>query len=115
MAARSTWKGFLRLGLVSIPVKAYTASSTGRGIALNQLHADCHSRIRYKKSCPIHGEVPNDEIVMGYEYAKGQYVVIDPAELQGLKRLSDSELLQDRSSRQAMGTLSPLYRLSIRR
>jgi DNA end-binding protein Ku len=90
MAARSSWKGFIRLSLVSIPVKAYTASSSAGGeISLNQLHDECHSRIRYKKICPIHGEVANDEIVMGYEFAKDQYAVIDPAELEKLRSESD--------------------------
>lgn len=96
MAARSSWKGFLKLSLVSIPVKAYTASSSGGGdISLNQLHADCHSRIKYQKLCPIHGEVTQDKIVMGYEYSKGQYVVIDPAELEKLRTESDKAISID--------------------
>src|SRR5437667_11190559 len=86
MAARSSWKGFLKLSLVSLPVKAYTATSSGGGeIRLNQLHAECHSRINYKKTCPIHGEVSQDQIVMGYEHAKGQYVVVDTDELDKLR------------------------------
>lgn len=96
MAARSSWKGFLRLSLVSIPVKAYTASSSGGGdISLNQLHADCHSRIKYQKVCPIHGEVAQDQIVMGYEYSKGQYVVIDTAEIEKLRTESDKAISID--------------------
>jgi DNA end-binding protein Ku len=86
MAPRSTWKGFLKISLVSVPVKAYTATSSySSEIRLNQLHAECHSRIQYKKTCPIHGEVPNDEIVSGYEYSKGQYVVVDPSETEKLR------------------------------
>jgi DNA end-binding protein Ku len=86
MPARSSWKGFLKLSLVSVPVKAYTATASGGGeIHLNQLHAECHSRINYKKTCPIHGEVPNDQIVSGYEYSKGQYVIVDPSELDKLR------------------------------
>src|SRR5262245_54912609 len=86
MPARSSWKGFLKLSLVSVPVKAYTAKSSGAGeIRLNQLHAECHSRINYKKTCPIHGEVSQDQIVMGYEHAKGQYVVVDTDELEKLR------------------------------
>ncbi len=86
MPARSSWKGFLKLSLVSVPVKAYTATASGGGeVRLNQLHAECHSRINYKKTCPIHGEVPNDQIVSGYEYSKGQYVVIDTGELDKLR------------------------------
>jgi DNA end-binding protein Ku len=79
------WKGFLRLSLISLPVKAYSASASGGEIHLNQLHAECHSRIKYKKTCPIHGEVPNDQIVSGYEYSKGQYVVIDAEDLDKMR------------------------------
>ena len=82
---RSSWKGYLKLSLVSVPVKGYTASKSAGEVRLNQLHETCHSRIKYKKTCPIHGEVPNDEIVSGYEYADGQYVVIDPEELDKLR------------------------------
>ena len=108
MAARSSWKGFLRLSLVSIPVKAYTASSSGGGeIGLNQLHADCHSRIRYQKTCPIHGEVSQDQIVMGYEYAKGQYVVIDTNELDKLRTEGDKAISIDTFIRP--DEIDPLY------
>lgn len=87
---RSSWKGYLRLSLVSVPVQAFTAAATGGGeIHLNQLHEECHSRIRYKKVCPIHGEVSNNEIVSGYEYAKGHYVVVDPDELARLRGESE--------------------------
>src|SRR6185369_14034188 len=86
MAARSVWKGFLRINLVSVPVKAYTANSSGAGeVRLNQLHAECKSRINYKKTCPIHGEIPNEEIVSGYEYEKNRYVVIDSEEVEKLR------------------------------
>ncbi len=93
MAARSAWKGFLKLSLVSVPVKAYTAAASGGGeIHLNQLHAECHSRIQYKKTCPLHGEVKNDEIVSGYEYSKGQYVIVDPDELSKLRTEDDKAI-----------------------
>ncbi|MCA9757405.1 MAG: Ku protein [Candidatus Eisenbacteria bacterium] len=92
MAPRSSWKGFIKLSLVSVPVKAYTASQSGADIRLNQLHAECHSRIKYQKTCPVHGEVSNDEIVSGYEFAKGQYVVVDPDEVQKLRKQSDSSI-----------------------
>lgn len=97
MAARSTWKGYLKLSLVSVPLKAYTASSgrSGPSISLNLLHDKCHSRIQYKKVCPIHGEVPNEEIVSGYEYAKGQYVVVDAAEIEKLRNEADKSISVD--------------------
>src|SRR5262245_31728952 len=80
MPMRTSWDGYLKLSLISVPVKAYNVSVRARGqIGFHLLHAKCHSRIRYKKVCPIHGEVPNDEIVSGYEHAKDQYVVVKQA------------------------------------
>jgi len=52
---------------VSLPVKAYTATDSGGEVHLNQLHAECKSRIEYKKTCPIHGAVTDDQIVSGHE------------------------------------------------
>lgn len=93
MALHSSWKGYLKVSLVSVPLKAYTASSSSsRPITLNQLHAECKSRIQYKKSCPIHGEVPNDEIVSGYEFAKGQYAIIDTDEIEKLRTDGDKSI-----------------------
>jgi DNA end-binding protein Ku len=89
MAPRSSWKGFLKLSLVSVPVKAFTAHQTASEIQLNQLHAVCNNRIRYQKTCPEHGEVSADEIVSGYEYAKGQYVRIDVEEISKLRPKGD--------------------------
>jgi DNA end-binding protein Ku len=85
-AARSVWKGFVQFSLVSVPVKAYTAAVSGGGkVQLNQLHKDCNTRINYKKVCAVHGEVPADQIVSGYEFAKGQYVIVDTDELDKLR------------------------------
>ena len=79
MPAHAYWKGYLKISLVSLPVKAYTATSEARGgIHFHQLHATCHSRIKHVKTCPVHGEVTSDEIVSGYEFAKDQYVVVEP-------------------------------------
>jgi DNA end-binding protein Ku len=87
--SRTSWKGFLKLSLVSVPVKAFTANETGAEVHLNQLHKDCHSRIKYQKVCPEHGELAQDQIVSGYEYAKDEYVVIDPEEVDKLRSKSD--------------------------
>jgi DNA end-binding protein Ku len=89
MPARSIWKGFIRLSLVSVPVKAYTASATQGEIHLRQLHRECNSPIKYQKTCPIHGEVSAADIVSGYEYSKGQYVVIEPEEIDKMRTESD--------------------------
>lgn len=108
MAARSTWKGYLKLSLVSVPVKAYTATVSGGGeVHLNQLHAPCHSRIQYKKTCPIHGEVKNDEIVSGYESSKDQYVVIEPEELDKLRTEDDKAIKIDKFI--SPDALDPMY------
>ncbi|MBX9655869.1 Ku protein [bacterium] len=79
---RASWRGDLRFGLVRFSVEAINAYSRSTGdIHFHQLHAKCHRRIEYHKACPIHGEVDQDEIVMGYEYGRGKYVEIDPEEL----------------------------------
>lgn len=104
---RATWKGFIKLSLVSVPVKGYTATSSAGGITLNQLHEECHSRIQYKKVCPIHGEVPNDEIVKGYQFAKDQYVTIDTDELEKLRSEADRSINIDKFVRPEL--LDPSY------
>ncbi len=96
MAPRSSWKGFLKLSVVSLPVKAYTAtSSDGNEIRFNQLHKDCNSRIQYKKWCPVHQEITQSEIVSGYEYAKDQYVIVDTDELEKLRSADDKAIKID--------------------
>lgn len=109
MAPRYSWKGYLRLSLVSIPVKSYPAvnACSSHGVSLNQLHATCHSRIRYVKTCPIHGEVRPDEIVSGYEYSKGQYAVIEPDELEALR--TDADHAVNIHSVVPMASVDPLY------
>jgi DNA end-binding protein Ku len=93
MTARPSWDGYLRLSLISVPVKAYTAASKNASkVGFNLLHKTCHNRIRYQKVCPVHGEVDAREIVSGYEYAKGKYVVVDDAEKSGLKLDNDKSI-----------------------
>lgn len=79
---RASWKGDVHFGLVRFGVEAINAHSrSGSDIHFHQLHAKCHSRIVYQKVCPLHGEVDQDEIVLGYEYGRGKYVEIAPEEL----------------------------------
>jgi DNA end-binding protein Ku len=108
MVPRSSWKGYLRLSLVSVGVQAVNAAEQGDGdLRFHQLHAKCHSRIRYQKVCPVHGEVSNDEIVRGYEYAKGQYVIIDDDEVERLRSDSDRAIQIDTFV--APGAIDPVY------
>ena len=77
MAPRATWKGFLKISLVNIPIKVFPATESSGSISFNQLHAECQTRIQQKRWCPhCNREVPNSEIVKGYEFEKGQYVVL---------------------------------------
>lgn len=93
MASRSVWSGFIRFSLVAVPVKAYTAAATGGGeISLNQLHKGCNSRIQYKKTCPVHGELKAEDIVSGYEFDKGQYVVVDPEDVDKMRTPADKAI-----------------------
>jgi DNA end-binding protein Ku len=77
MAARPTWKGFLKISLVNIPVRVFPATDSAATISFNQLHAECQTRIQQKRWCPhCEREVPMSEIVKGYEFEKGRYVVM---------------------------------------
>ena len=77
MPARPTWKGYLKISLVNIPIKVFPATESSATISFNQLHAECQTRIQQKRWCPhCSREVPNTEIVKGYEFEKGQYVVV---------------------------------------
>ena len=77
MAARPTWKGFLKVSLVNIPIKVFPATESSGTISFNQLHGECQTRIQQKRWCPRHNrEVPASEIVKGYEFEKGRYVVL---------------------------------------
>jgi DNA end-binding protein Ku len=78
MAARATWKGFLKVSLVNIPIKVFPATESSGTISFNQLHAVCQTRIKQKKWCEhCNREVPNSEIAKGYEFEKGRYVVLE--------------------------------------
>jgi DNA end-binding protein Ku len=72
MAARPTWKGYLKISLVNIPVKVFPATDSGATLSFNQLHAECQTRIQQKRWCPqCQKEVPNTDIVKGFEFEKG--------------------------------------------
>ena len=82
MAARPTWKGFLKISLVNIPVRVFPATDAAATISFNQLHAECQTRIQQKRWCPhCEREVPNSELVKGYEFEKGRYVVMNEEDM----------------------------------
>jgi len=86
MAARPTWKGYLKISLVTIPIKVFPATDAGATISFNQLHAECKTRIQQKRWCPkCEREVPNTDIVKGYEFEKGNYVVMDEEDIEKVR------------------------------
>ncbi len=89
MAARATWKGFLKVSLVNIPIKVFPATESSGTISFNQLHNACQSRIQQKKWCPTcNKEVANTEIVKGYEFEKGRYVVMSEEDIEKVRPTS---------------------------
>ena len=87
MAARSISSLTISFGLVSIPVKLYTATEASRAISFNLLHKGCGSRLKQQYVC-LKEEVPvaREDIVKGYEFAKDQYVMFTPEELKAMVR-----------------------------
>jgi len=82
MAARPTWKGFLKISLVNIPVRVFPATDSAATISFNQLHAECQTRIQQKRWCPkCEREIPISEVAKGFEFEKGRYVVMDEEDL----------------------------------
>ena len=86
MAARPTWKGYLKISLVNIPIKVFPATDPGATLSFNQLHAECRTRIQQKRWCPhCEREVPNSDIVKGYEFEKGRYVVVEEEDIEKVR------------------------------
>jgi DNA end-binding protein Ku len=92
MAARAYWQGQIRLALVSIPVEIYSATRSGATIAFHQIHEPSGKRIKYEKVVPGLGPVDPDEIVKGFEYEKGHYVLLEESEIDAVKLESKKTL-----------------------
>src|SRR5436309_3182266 len=89
MAQRSVGAVTISFGLVSIPVKLYSATSSSSGVSFNLLHRTCGSRLRQQYLCNKEGVVvERDDMVKGYEFAKDQYVTFAPEELKALEEKS---------------------------
>lgn len=86
MGARALASATISFGLVSIPVKLFSSSESGTTIRFNQIHKNDGSRLKQQMISAKTGEtVPKEEIVKGYEFAKGQYVLFDPEELKAIE------------------------------
>jgi DNA end-binding protein Ku len=107
MAARPAWRGQIRIGLVSIPVEIYSATKSGASIAFHQIHEPSGKRIKYEKVVPGIGPVDRDEIIKGYEVSKGEYVLLEPEEIESVKLESRKTL--DLSQFVELGDIDPIY------
>ncbi|MCV3209347.1 Ku protein [Mesorhizobium sp. YC-39] len=85
MAPRASWKGYLKLSLVSCPVRLYPATSASERISFNQLHKKTHNRINMKPVDPELGLVERSDLVKGYEYEDKQYIIIDDTDLDAVR------------------------------
>ena len=85
MAARAYWQGQIRLALVGIPVEMFTATKSGAKIRFYQIHDPSGKRIAYEKVVPGIGPVDRDDIIKGYEIAKGEYVLLEQEEIEAVK------------------------------
>jgi DNA end-binding protein Ku len=92
MAARASWKGHLRLSLVSCAVKMFPATSASERISFNQLHKDTHNRINMKPVDPELGLVERSDLVRGYEYEDKQYIIIEDSDLEAVRIESNHTL-----------------------
>jgi DNA end-binding protein Ku len=107
MAARPVWRGQIRLALVSIPVELYPATKSGASIAFHQIHEPSGKRIKYEKVVPGIGPVDRDEIIKGYEVSKGEYVLLEPEEIESVKLESRKTL--DLSQFVELADIDPMY------
>ena len=86
MPPRPTWKGFLKVSLVNIPVKVFPATESAATLSFNQLHAECQTRIQQKRWCPhCQREVSNQELARGYEFEKGRYVIVNDEDMEKVR------------------------------
>jgi DNA end-binding protein Ku len=85
MAARPSWKGFLKLSLVSCPVELYNATTRAKMVSFHLVHPKTHNRIQMKPYDPDLGLVERKDLVRGYEVEKGRYVIVDDEELEKVR------------------------------
>ena len=85
MAPRATWKGYLKLSLVSCPVRLHNATTTVNRISFNWLHKDTSNRVQMKPYDPELGQVERSDLVRGYEFEKDRYVVVDAEDLEKIQ------------------------------
>jgi DNA end-binding protein Ku len=107
-SSRPTWKGSLKLSLITIPIQVFPATSASSDVSFRQLHRKCHTPINYKKWCPhCNEEVTAADIVKGYESSKGRMVVVEEEEIAKLR--PESTKTVDVSDVVDAATIDPIY------
>lgn len=104
---RPYWKGHMRLSLVTFPVALYTAVNSGARLAFHQIDRSSGQRVREKKVVPGRDEVTSDDIVKGYEYEKGRYVVLEEEDFDKVRL--ESKKIVDLERFFPAAELDPLY------
>ena len=109
---RTTWNGSLSFGLVTIPVglaPATTPKARASDVTFRTLHRECMTPIKQKRWCPVHDrEVPSDELVKGWEVSKGQFVLVEDADLEAIEQRDTSRAIEI-SRFVPLADVDPLY------
>jgi DNA end-binding protein Ku len=109
---RTTWNGSLSFGLVTIPVglaPATTPKARASDVTFRTLHRECGTPIKQKRWCPVHDrEVPSEELVKGWEVSKGQFVIVEDADLEAIAQRDTSRAIEI-SRFVPLGDVDPLY------
>jgi DNA end-binding protein Ku len=102
------WSGTIGLGPVTLAVRAYAALDAQKSrISLNQLHDECHSRIRTRKFCPLHGDLGTADIVTGFQLSPDQFAVFTSSEIHTLRSGIDGTITVDQFV--PSGEIDPIY------
>ena len=114
MAARPTWKGHLKISLVTVPVRVFPATSAEAVIRFNQLHSECQTKLHQKRWCSAcDREIDKTEVVKGFEFERGRYVVLDEEDLAKARpestRIINLERFADMESIDPMYVEKPYY------
>jgi DNA end-binding protein Ku len=109
---RTTWNGSISFSLVTIPVglaPATKPSARASDVAFRQLHRECRTPIKNRRWCPVHErEVESEEIVKGWEIAKGQFVIVEDADLEAIERQNTSRTIEIERF-VPLGDIDPVY------
>jgi DNA end-binding protein Ku len=108
MSLRATWRGSIRISLVTVPIRVFPATTSASDVSFRQIHRVCQTPIQYKKWCPqCDQEVTADEIVKGHESAKGEYVIVEEEEIRKLR--PEATHVIDVSHVLDAGAIDPIY------